>query len=129
MENTKAACELDNFTEIVDATIPEAEAGLENPMMKFVGPMSMVRGYIYAAIASDDNSNVIQDTCFLAGCNRFALENPVPTVSTRCGLYGNSRDVMLLLTEAERTFGRPPKIDSRMFGSHNMGLKPKVVIG
>ena len=97
MESTKAECELENLTEIIDATMPETEVSLDNPLMKYTGQMAMVRGYIYAAIASEDNTNVIQDSAFIVECNRYALDNPVPIVSTRCGLYGNSRDVMILL--------------------------------
>ena len=127
MESTKAECELDNLTEIITATMPdESNVSLDNPLMKYTGPMAMVRGYIYAAIASEDNTNVIQDSAFIAGCNRYALDNPVPTVSTRCGLYGNSRDVMILLQEAERIYGKPLKVDHKTYGSHNMGLKPKL---
>lgn len=59
MEGTRAECELENLTEIITATIPENEVSLDNPLMKYTGQMAMVRGYIYAAIASEDNNNVI----------------------------------------------------------------------
>lgn len=49
----------------------------------------------------------------MAGCFRFAVENPMPSVSVRCALYGNSRDVMSIIKDAERIYGKPKiKIDS-----------------
>lgn len=66
------------------------------------------------------------DEQVLAGCWRFAIENPVPTISTRCALYGNSRDIMLILKEAEKEYGKPQiKIDSKVFTSFTMGLAEK----
>ena len=98
-ESEKAECELNDLVEILNNTNDtiQDEDMVDNPLVKFTGPMSQVRGYIFAAIASEDNTNVIQDSAFIAGCNRFALDNPVPSVSSRCSLYGNSRDVMILL--------------------------------
>jgi hypothetical protein len=34
---------------------------------------------------------------FLAGCNRFALDNPIPTVTRRIAFYGNNEDVVKLI--------------------------------
>jgi hypothetical protein len=125
MEAKSAPCELENFTEIVVATIPDPEAGLDNSLMKYPGRTSQIRGYIFAAISSETNTNVIEDVYFLAGCSRFALENPIPTISTRCALYGNSRDIINLLTEAEKQFGKPQKVDSKFYTSGTLGLQPK----
>ena len=53
------------------------------------------------------------DEQFMAGCFRFAVENPMPTVSVRCALYGNSKDIMTIIKDAEKLYGRPKiKIDS-----------------
>ena len=38
-------------------------------------------------------------------------------------MYGNSRDVMALLQEAEKEYGRPNiKVDAKAFASYTMGL-------
>lgn len=67
----------------------------------------------------------MQDIHFLAGCSRFALENPVPTVATRCALYGNPRDILTLLAEAEKQFGKPQKVDSKFYTSWHLGGQPQ----
>ena len=69
---------------------------------------------------------MMSDASFLAGCWRYAIENPVPTISTRCALYGNARDIMIVLKEAEKEYGKPSiKIDSKVFTSFTMGLAEK----
>jgi len=80
---------------------------------------------VYAATATENNDDKMQDYIFLAGCNRFALESPVPSISTRCALYGNSREIMNVLEKAEEKYGKPQvKLDSKSFVSNTMGLPP-----
>ena len=63
------------------------------------------------------------DHCALAGYARYSLDNAVPSVSTRCALYGNSRDILHHLEEAERIYGKHTiKIDTSVFAAKNMGL-------
>jgi hypothetical protein len=76
---------------------------------------------VYSCTAAEDNTNIINDDAFLAGCNRYAIENPVPSISMRCGLYGNSRDVMSFLADAEKKFGHI-KVDTKKYTAANMGL-------
>jgi len=35
------------------------------------------------------NQNTVSEDEFLAGCNRFAIDNPVPTITARLAWYGN----------------------------------------
>jgi len=63
---------------------------------------------------------------FVAGCCRYAIENPVPSVSLRCSLYGNTRDIMTALAEAEKKYGKPNiKVDQKLFTDYSMGLPLK----
>jgi len=39
----------------------------------------------------------------------------------RCGLYGNSKDVMNLIKDAETKFGKI-KVDAKQYTAANMGL-------
>jgi hypothetical protein len=49
----------------------------------------------------------------MAGCWRFGVENPIPSVSVRCALFGNSKNIMFILKEAEKVYGKSKiKIDS-----------------
>jgi hypothetical protein len=34
---------------------------------------------------------------FLAGCNRFALDNPTPTINVRLAFYGNEEKIEEIL--------------------------------
>jgi len=61
----------------------------QNPIMSYPDRVSHIRAYIYSCCSGTTNTSEISDECFLAGCNRFAIENPVASISMRCGLYGN----------------------------------------
>mmetsp|Transcript_20350 Transcript_20350/g.31081 ORF Transcript_20350/g.31081 Transcript_20350/m.31081 type:complete len:146 (+) Transcript_20350:146-583(+) len=88
--------------------------------------MAQIRAYVFACTGYDENSNIFSDDMFVAGCSRFAIENPVPSVSLRCSLYGNSKDVMQQLSEAEKKYGKPNiKVDSKLFSEFSMGLPIK----
>ena len=45
-------------------------------------------------------------------------------MATRCALYGNARDILGLLAEAERTYGKPQKVDSKLYTAWNLGMQP-----
>ena len=36
---------------------------------------------------------MLTSDAFLAGCNRYGLDNPVPTITKRLANYGNADDV------------------------------------
>ena len=47
----------------------------------------------------------------------------MPTISLRCALYGNSREITAVLAEAEKKYGKTvPKFDPKQFAPSNMGL-------
>lgn len=110
---------------------PEGNDSLDvNPLMLYTDRISMIRAFIYSCTSSDTNTNVFNEQNFMVGCNRFSVENPFPSVTVRCGLYGNTRDIMMTLLEAEKKYGKPNiKIAKKGFSSTNMGiperLKPK----
>jgi hypothetical protein len=58
---------------------------------KFPSHFTVMRAFLYSLI-SKENTNSINLVEFLAGCNRFGLDNPAPTISKRIGLYGNEED-------------------------------------
>jgi hypothetical protein len=55
----------------------------------------------------------MSDQNFVAGCWRYAIENPIPSISSRISLYGNTREIKMQLQEAEKEYGKPIKIDSK----------------
>ena len=40
-----------------------------------------------------DNGFEINAQEFIAGCNRFGIDNPFPIITKRLSLYGNDEDV------------------------------------
>jgi hypothetical protein len=127
IESNCGPCDFEAFEEIIASGLPPTTDSLqlEQPMMLYPTKISQIRAYIYACTCGDENTNVFSDDQFLAGCNRFAIENPVPSVSLRCGLYGNSKDIMTYLADAEKKYGKI-SVDQKMFTSVNMGLpEPK----
>ena len=58
---------------------------------KFPGPFTIRRAFLYALVCKE-NTGQVNLVDFLAGCNRYGLDNPSPTIHKRVGLYGNEED-------------------------------------
>ena len=60
--------------------------------MKYPGHITIRRAFLYSLICKDNTSsiNLVE---FLAGCNRFGIDNPAPTIQKRIGFYGNEEDI------------------------------------
>lgn len=65
---------------------------VQQPAVSFAGNVSYYRAMIYAFMCGT-NSEDVNDFEFMAGCNRFAIDNPLPTVTKRIAYYGNSEDI------------------------------------
>ena len=39
------------------------------------------------------NQSDLNEFEFLAGCNRYSIDNPIPTITKRMAFYGNQEDV------------------------------------
>jgi len=105
MESTSGNVDFGVYENIINGALTWYKDGsvtLENPLLSYPTKASMLRAYIFSVISAKDNTNYISDQDFLAGCTRFAIENPVPTVSVRCALYGNTREVMTILDEVDK---------------------------
>ena len=58
---------------------------------------------------------------FLAGCNRFAIDNPVPTITARLAWYGNEdNSTKQVLEQFERRINDREIFDREFF----TGVKP-----
>jgi hypothetical protein len=56
--------------------------------VKFPGTFTYRRAFFYSLVCKDNN-NYVNLVEFLAGCNRFGLDSPAPTIHKRLSLYGN----------------------------------------
>lgn len=116
---------LDTYISLIQQGLPKNTEGpaVDNPLTLYTGKISQIRAYIFSCTSGDSNTNRFTNEQFLSGCNRFSIENPVPSVSVRCGLYGNTRDIMMILQEAEKLYGKPNiHVSAKMFSSISMGL-------
>lgn len=55
--------------------------------------MTYFRALIYS-MACDNNSKSISLQAFLAGCNRYGIDNPCPIITKRLANYGNNEDLL-----------------------------------
>lgn len=126
VESNAGNVDLDQYIEVIQGGVPPDEGNgtnLVSPLMQYPGKVSIVRAFVFCCLTGEPNSDYFTDDEALAGAFRYALDNPVPTVSTRCALYGNSRDVMAMLAEAEKEYGKHNiKVDTKAFASYTMGL-------
>jgi len=58
----------------------------------FPRDITCFRAYIYALVCGQ-NTGQIAKPQFLAGCNRFGIDNPCPIVTKRLANYGNPEDL------------------------------------
>ena len=85
--------------------------GLDNdkmfdPLITFTGDITLMRAYVFCLTAGKTNDEKFSATNFIAGISRFGIENPVPCVSPRIQTYGNTRNVLDMLDEAEKKYGK-----------------------
>ena len=57
------------------------------------------------------------DQEFIAGCNRFGLDNPVPIVTRRLSHYGNDENMEKLLERLSRQYNDTNFLDPEKYGS------------
>ena len=57
------------------------------------------------------------DIEFLAGCNRYGLDNPVPTITRRLAHYGNEEYIEKILEKCAKQFNDTNLLDIERFGS------------
>lgn len=54
--------------------------------------MTQIRAYIYGIVAGK-NDKLLRLDEFLAGCNRYGLDNPCPIITKRMSNYGNADEI------------------------------------
>jgi len=58
-----------------------------SPSVHFAKKMTICRAYIYSLVCGS-NTDGIDPEEFLAGCNRFGIDNPTPIINKVLALYG-----------------------------------------
>jgi hypothetical protein len=78
----------DEIDKIITTCIPMISA---SAFVKYPSTFTFRRAFFYSLICKDNN-NYVNLVEFLAGCNRFGLDNPAPTIHKRISLYGNEEE-------------------------------------
>jgi len=95
--------------------------------MQFPGQISACRAMLYAYMCGSNTSEV-NEIEFLAGCNRFAIDNPMPTITKRIALYGVTEDIEKMLERLAQRFENL-NIDPEQYGGTEMERGNKFRIG
>ena len=61
--------------------------------LKFGEHFTLIRTFVYALSCGINNNDITVDQ-FMAACNRFGVDNPLPIITKRISLYGNQEDVV-----------------------------------
>ena len=68
------------------------------------------------------NGEDVNDFEFMAGCNRFAVDNPLPTVTKRIAYYGNHDDIAKQLDAFAAKLQDPAVIEVGQYTSVNVAM-------
>ena len=81
---------------IIQAILPPKSPG---SLVSFAKEITHARAFIYA-LQCGQNNGTVDAAALLAGCNRFGLDSPIPTITKRLATYGNTEDVVDLVRKA-----------------------------
>lgn len=97
---------------------------ITDPLVKFTGDISVVRAYVFSLLSGAENGSSLGVNNLIAGLSRFGSDNPTPSVSLRCGLYGNSIGIMAFLKDASITYSKKKDqqlvVDNKVFTSYGL---------
>ena len=103
-----------------------------SPLLQFGGPITVARAFIYALMCGK-NGTACSEAEFAAGCNRFGLDNPLPIITRRFWLYGNTDQVEKEVDRWAKTINDKSILDPAQFGGRRAdveteeGLEPQKV--
>ena len=83
-------------------------------MLKEAQASHYLRALLYAFMCGD-NGNDISDKEFLAACNRFGIDNPMPVMSQRLYFFGNNETAQSVLEAAYKKHNEAPFFDPEHF--------------
>jgi hypothetical protein len=123
--NSRTPIDFDTFSEVVNTALPHYQdfSSPESRLVQYPQKIALMRAYNYCCCATDSNHSIFDKDVFVTACTRFAIDNPFPSISLRLQLYGNSRDVMKILGEAEKVYGKNAiKFDKNLFTEADQGV-------
>ena len=93
-----------------------------------------MRSLVYAMMCGKNSYDTLEAE-FVAGCNRFGLDNPVPVITRRLATYGNEENVEKIVERLAKQYNDSNIIDAEKFGSilpdktmAKAGLEPSLTL-
>lgn len=82
-----------NIRDVIDAFVTKRE-NIKYPVPNLVFPkqFTLIRCFIYALVCGQNTGEVPIEQ-FMAACNRFGVDSPIPVTTKRLALYGNQEDI------------------------------------
>lgn len=111
MRENKKKTDKFNINEIIKIFVTNKE-NVKSPILhlKFPENFTLIRAFIYS-LSCGLNGDEVTSEQFLAACNRFGIDNPLPIITKRISLYGNNED---LAKEFQKLVERYKKIEPRL---------------
>jgi len=81
---------LDNAKDVVYSV--RNNKALSSYVVTFPSHIATLRALVYAYMCGTNQPD-LNEFEFLAGCNRFAIDNPTPTITKRMAFYGNIEEI------------------------------------
>ena len=75
-----------------------------------------MRSLVYSMMCGS-NGFECTDNEFIAGCNRFGLDNPTPTITRRLATFGNEENIEKLVERLAKQYNDEKFLDPEKFGS------------
>lgn len=82
----------------------------------------MARAFIYALMCGR-NGSACSEAEFVAGCSRFGLGNPLPIITRRFWLYGNTDQVEKEVDRWAKTINDKSILDPAKFGGRRADVE------
>ena len=117
-----------NFVKILDEYKDSYKSrGSSNVLKDAISSKSNQSRTILYAFMCGSNENDVSEQEFLAACNRFGIDNPMPVITQRLHFYGNSQQTTGdLLEQLYKKYNEPAFLDPKQYicvtEKHNEGV-------
>lgn len=87
--NHDGALSFDVIARTMNSVLPKKS---KSPSVSFGKEVTWIRAYYYALVCGDNDSEISIER-LIAGCNRFGLDSPIPTITKRMNMFGNIEEL------------------------------------
>ena len=118
------------FQRVIDGAGESSELSIDNissimsnlqqkqnyQFLSFGGNICQLRAFIYATMCGKNGFNCSEPE-FIAGCNRYGLDNPTPIITRRLATYGNEETVDKIIEREAKRYDDEKFLDHEKFSS------------